>query len=205
MTAHADLHIRRYQPADRDALYDICLRTGDSGNDATGQYESPTLLGDIYVGPYVEFEPELARVLARNDTPVGYVIGTTDSTRFFDRCAREWIDPMLERQPELTRPPLARRADDLRPPQHAELLIDYPAHLHIDLLPDAQGGGWGRRLITAWLAEVWRRQIAGVHLGVGRNNVRAIGFYGHVGFVELQRDDLAVTFGMRRPQTDRST
>ena len=33
----ANLHIRQYQPADRNALYDICLRTGDSGNDATGK------------------------------------------------------------------------------------------------------------------------------------------------------------------------
>ena len=199
----ANLHIRQYQPADRNALYDICLRTGDSGNDATGKYESATLLGDIYVGPYVEFEPELAIVVARQGTPLGYVIGTAHSSRFFDRCAREWIGPMLDRQPELTQPPLARRVDDLRPPQHPELLINYPAHLHIDLLPDAQGDGWGRRLITAWLDEVWRRQIGGVHLGVSRNNVRAIGFYEHIGFTELQGDDTAVVFGMRRPARPR--
>lgn len=203
MTVGPELHIRPYQPADRDALYDICLRTGDSGNDASRQYESATLLGDIYVGPYVEFEPELALVVARSETPLGYVIGTTDSIRFFDRCAREWIGPMLERQPELVKPPLSRRVDDLRPPRHAELLIDYPAHLHIDLLPAAQGGGWGRRLITTWLHEVWRRQIAGVHLGVGRRNLRAIGFYEHVGFAELRRNEAAVIFGMRRNETDR--
>ncbi len=203
MTAHTNLHIRPYESADREALYDICLRTGDAGADATGMYKSATLLGDIYVGPYVEFEPELALVLARASTPLGYVIGTVDSARFFDRCAAEWIDPMVERQPELARPPLARRIDDLRPPPHAQLLIDYPAHLHIDLLPDAQGGGWGRRLITRWLEHLWRRQIAGVHLGVGRTNTRAIGFYEHVGFAELRRDDTAVTFGMRRPEVDR--
>jgi len=40
--------IRPVSQADLDALYEICLRTGDAGEDATHLYSDPRLLGEIY-------------------------------------------------------------------------------------------------------------------------------------------------------------
>ena len=50
-----------YRPADRAALYDVCLRTGDLGADARTTYTDPDLLGHVYLGAYLELLEVLAR------------------------------------------------------------------------------------------------------------------------------------------------
>ena len=55
--------IRPYHPEDLDGLYDICLKTGDTGEDATGLYDDPKLLGHLYAAPYAVLEPDLTFVL----------------------------------------------------------------------------------------------------------------------------------------------
>ena len=54
--------IRPYRPSDRADIFDVCVRTGRSGQDATGVYSTDDLLPDIYALPYVDREPELAIV-----------------------------------------------------------------------------------------------------------------------------------------------
>ena len=39
--------IRPYQVGDRDAVYDICVRTGAAGQDARGHFSTDDLVGDI--------------------------------------------------------------------------------------------------------------------------------------------------------------
>src|SRR5699024_11833958 len=81
-----------YRPEDRDALYDICLRTGDSGGDASGKIADPHLLGHVYLGAYLELEPHLVRVVRRGDgTAVGYcgaAAGTAGLERRSESCWR---------------------------------------------------------------------------------------------------------------------
>ena len=54
-----------------------------------------------------------------------------------------------------------------------DLLGEYPSHLHIDLLPRAQGRGNGRALMETFLAALTERGSPGVHLGTSPQNVRA--------------------------------
>ena len=63
----------------------------------------------------------------------------------------------------------------------------YPSHLHIDLLPRAQGRGHGRRMIEQMMGMLRRRGSPGAHLGVSMLNSRAQAFYSHLGFRELAR------------------
>ena len=55
-----DFNLRPALPADEAALYEVCLKTGDGGQDATALYTDPRALGNIYVGPYLALEPSLA-------------------------------------------------------------------------------------------------------------------------------------------------
>jgi ribosomal protein S18 acetylase RimI-like enzyme len=68
-------------------------------------------------------------------------------------------------------------------------LADYPAHLHIDLLPEWQGKGWGRELIDAFLAGLTAAGTARVHLGMLSTNVSARAFYDRMGFHEIDVAD----------------
>ncbi len=188
----SELAIRAYRPADLDALYEICLRTGAAGDDAIELMADPRLLGDRYAAPYAVLEPEHAFVLAPADDggpAVGYVLGALDTTAFDARCEAEWWPAVRARHPlgQTT-----GRLDDLflvrlhhpRSPE-AAVLARYPSHLHIDLLPEAQDGGWGRSLLERLFSALRAGGSRGVHLGVSSANQRALGFYRHLGFEEL--------------------
>ncbi len=58
----------------------------------------------------------------------------------------------------------------------------YPAHLHIDLLPELQGQGWGRRLIEILIERLRERGVPGLHLAASTDNAGALAFYPRVGF-----------------------
>lgn len=52
-----------YEPQYRDACFDICLKAGDAGKDATHLFKDKDILGSRYVGPYLTLDPELCFVL----------------------------------------------------------------------------------------------------------------------------------------------
>ena len=187
------MRIRPYQDDDLDALYEICLRTGDSGADATALYNDPKLLGHIYAGPYARLAPDLAFVLVDDHGPAGYVLGAADTRAFEQQCEREWWPALRAAYPLPAPPDWAGNDRDRELVQQihhprttdARLLERAPAHLHIDILDRAQGQGNGRRLIQTLLEALAKRHVPAVHLGVGAANTRAIGFYEHVGFTTV--------------------
>lgn len=172
-------------------MYDICLLTGDSGVDASGLYRDPALLGEVYVGPYVRFEPSHALVAVDDDGVAGYVLGAPDTVAFEALCEEQWWPPLRERYPLDSFPtdsPDDRIVRLIHNPALAspDVVERYPAHLHIDLLPRIQSQGDGRRLMTALLDGLAAAGAPGVHLGVSTANQRAIGFYRRMGFTEVQ-------------------
>ncbi len=177
--------IRPYLPADLPELYRICLLTGDAGADATPLFTDVELLGHYYAAPYAVLEPESCFVLTADGAVCGYVLGTCDAAAFARRAEREWF-PALRRR--LAPSGGEKPADaELRRLIQAGFPVEpawreYPAELHIDLLPVAQGRGWGRRLIEHFLGVVRSRGASGVHLGVSERNRGAIAFYERLGF-----------------------
>ena len=196
------LHIRSYEPTDLDQLYEICLRTGASGEDATELVVDPRLFGELYAAPYGVLEPEHALVVDDGaGRAIGYAIGALDTPAFHARCETDWWPTLRERHP------IGSGGNDLdelliamlhNPHQSDESVVGaYPSHLHIDLLPAAQGAGWGRRLMGA-LEELLRADGSlGVHLGVSSRNQRALGFYRHLGYEELAAADFGHIMGLR--------
>jgi GNAT superfamily N-acetyltransferase len=183
--------IRLYRPADRPALYDICVRTADAGGDARGRYSSDKLMGDLFTVPYAILEPHLAFVVDDGGEAVGYVVGTADTTAFARRYRAEWIPQTGDRYPVPPPPPRTPEQDMIALHHFPERMLvpgldGYPAHLHIDLLPPYQGRGFGRRLIDRFLTTV---DAPGVHVGMVTANVKARGFYDRLGFTELPVPD----------------
>lgn len=184
------MQLRAARPDDADAVADVCLRTAAAGQDATGRLPDDRLWADLYALPYLALEPGFAFVVAGDDDrPVGYVLGTA-STPGFARAFRErWLPTVAARYPEGPRDD-ALEAGLVHTLHHPEegwhtALEDYPAHLHVDLLPAAQGAGWGRALLTRFFAAVRAAGAPGVHLGVDPENTRAVAFYEHLGLRRL--------------------
>jgi ribosomal protein S18 acetylase RimI-like enzyme len=194
--------IRRYRQADRDAVYDICVRTAEAGGDARGRYLSDDLMPDLFAGPYLFLEPELAFVLDDGRRPVGYVLGTADTARFARAYRERWIPRLAGRYPVPPDPPVTADDQLLTLHYHPERLIfpalaSFPAHLHIDLLPGFQGAGHGRRLMETFFGAARRAGAAGVHLTVMAANDKALGFYRHLGFrpIEAGQEPAVVYLG----------
>ena len=202
----APFNVRRCAPRDEDAVYEVCLRTGDNGQDATHLFDDPRALGHIFVGPYMKLEPELALVLEDPQGVCGYALGALDSKKFYDAYRNRWLPEIQKRHPE----PAGDRSKWTRTQSvyyeyyHPDIFLpvaydQYPSHLHIDLLPRAQGRGLGRELMSGLLAELTARDSPGVHLGMGATNARAERFYKKLGFHELARVRGALYLGKRLP------
>jgi ribosomal protein S18 acetylase RimI-like enzyme len=190
--------IRAYRPADLDRLYEICVRTGDAGSDAWDMVEDKQLYGHIWAAPYGVLEPEHAFVVG--DPAQGYVLGALDSRAFEARCEESWWPALRERYPQGSGEGLDAMLVGLihNPPvAHDKIVGDYPSHLHIDLLPAVQGGGWGRKMMDTLLDSLREDGSGGVHFGVSAKNTRALGFYAHLGFETLHANAYGHTLGMR--------
>lgn len=189
---------------DRAAVFDICVRTGDAGRDARaaasavdgavdGAAEVAVAgLLDRYAAPYLELEPEFALVAELDGVVVGYALGALDTRGFADRF-EAWRGNGAGGGDSLNDVERREHAESLRSPES----VAYPSHLHIDLLPAAQGRGAGRLLIEELVTRLAAAGSTGVHLGVDPRNIGALAFYPRVGFTEVRRSPDAVVFTRR--------
>lgn len=179
--------IRPYRPGDRDAVYDICVRTAHEGGDSRDVYPDQQLMPSIFAGPYVELEPELAFVVDDGERAVGYIVGTADTAAFVEAYRTRWLPTLVERYPAPTaapRTPTEQMITLMHLPERMIVpeLADYPAHLHIDLLPAYQRAGHGRSLMRTFLAALRAAGVPAVHLGMVPTNTAARAFYDRLGF-----------------------
>lgn len=180
--------VRAYRPTDRAALHDICVRTANEGGDSRHLYPDLELMPSIFAAPYAALEPDLAFVLDDGGgRAVGYVLGTADTTAFVGAFRERWLPTVADRYP---RPagapgtPSEEMAVLLHTPERMILpeLAGYPAHLHIDLLPDWQRRGHGRALMNAFLRALHDKGVGAVHLSMVTANTAARAFYDRLGF-----------------------
>jgi ribosomal protein S18 acetylase RimI-like enzyme len=128
---------------------------------------------------------------------VGYIIGTHDTAEFV-RQVREVFVPYLlveglhppdpgeevgwnENLPNALRF-IMHSPENLLHLEEPELLRDFPAHLHIDILPGHQRLGFGRKLIDMFTTALKDQGVKGVHLIMSEANVEAAKFYLHTGW-----------------------
>ena len=143
-------------------------------------------------------EPEVCFVVDDGEgTAVGYLIGTPNTANFVKKY-RDIFIPYLQLEgvlpPGLDEPfgwnenlPnalrfIAHSPENLLHEEEPQLLKDYPAHMHIDILPKYQKQGLGRKLIDAFTAAMNREGIKGIHLLMAQANVEAGMFYARTGW-----------------------
>jgi len=183
--------IRPAAAADHPDLSRICLLTGDAGQDASATMDDPQALGLVYAVPYQVFSPGFAFVAEDAEGVVAYALGTPDTLAIHRWLDESWFPPLRTRMTD-PGPDAARwqgsdwvRRQIFAPPLPPVDLTRYPAHGHIDLLPRAQGRGLGRALMARMIHSLAATGAPGIHLGVATRNLRAQGFYRHLGFAAL--------------------
>lgn len=199
----ATVAVRDFDAPDLDALYEVCLLTGDAGKDASQLVSFPRLMGDIYVGPYVELAPELALVADDGERASGYALAVPDTARF-ERALDEVWWPRVQARYSLAEEGAAGRSFDgellalVRNPtlaRHPDL-PGFPSHVHIDLMEHVRGRGIGSEMLAVLFERLRAAGSPGVHLGVDIANVDAQGFYHHLGFAPLHRTDDELFMGL---------
>ena len=193
--------------SDLPYLYDICLKTGDEGKDATALFFDPYLLGHYYAAPYLLFPDGICFVAEYQYRPQGYIIAAPDAAAFKKWMEEQWLPPIRKRCPSPFPSAMIRTETEkqiyelfhnkLFPIDESEKpwLTDYPAHLHINLLPSLQGKGAGRTLMNALFTELERQKVPGLSLGVDTSNTGAVTFYRKMGFSVLKEQEWGFIMG----------
>jgi len=193
MTGAAPATIRPYRAGDRDQVRHICFATGFMGDPVDWQWRDEASFADMFSSYYTDVEPESASVVELDGRVAGYLLGCLDGQRAFDPAAvalRHVLRRGIAFRPgtagivwrtawdgvgDLARGRVRRDDLDFRDAR-------WPAHLHIDLLPEARGGGAGRRLVTGWLEHLRERSVPGCHLTTFAENAGALAFFRSTGF-----------------------
>jgi ribosomal protein S18 acetylase RimI-like enzyme len=148
--------------------------------------------------PYFILEPENCFVVDNGGgKAVGYIIGTPDTRAFVQQWHEQYIQYL--NQQDLHEPgpdentswtenicaslrKYIHDPDQLLHEKWPALMQNYPGHLHIDVLPEYQRFGMGRKLMEAFLAQMRRQESSGIHLGMVSSNEGAEKFYRRMGF-----------------------
>jgi ribosomal protein S18 acetylase RimI-like enzyme len=178
--------IRGIRDADLPRLREICLRTGAGGEDATGLRISDDLLPDVFLSPYAAHDPSWCwAAVDEHDVAIGYLIAAPDTRAFVAWWRAAWTPGFAARWEGVDAGADTWLVERGRHPEGMipeELVEAYPAHLHIDLLAAARGGGVGRRLMELLFARLREAGVPGVHLGLDPANTGARAFYERLGF-----------------------
>ena len=198
--------IRRAVFSDLPYFYEICLKTGDEGRDATGLFSDPYLLGHYYAAPYLVYQSGICFAVEYEYRPQGYIVAVPDTASFKKWMEEQWLPPLRKQYKKPFPQACSEKEKEIIgfiykrqfpvDTGHSRLK-DYPAHLHIDLLPSLQGKGQGRVLIDTLFSELAQKGVPGLHLGVGSSNQGAIAFYKKMGFSVLEEHDWGLTMCKR--------
>jgi len=200
----SDVRVRPFARRDREAIRRISHRTGYMGEPADFYWRHFESFADVWTTYYMDQEPESLFVAERDGAVVGYLTGCVDSATApspADAITRAALRHGLFFRPGTARFLWRGALDSLRWGGTPSGEIDdprWPAHLHINLLPEGRGCGAGGRLMQAWLARLREQGSPGCHLGTLAENRRALGFFESQGF--RRHGEPIRAPGMRSPE-----
>ena len=176
--------VRPYEAKDKEDVRFICL---NSEGPCEESEEFQRYILTTYCDYYIEKEPYNCFVAANEeDRAVGYIICTENFDAFLQCFTDEYAEKMKYNKylykATLRSVKLQKTFKEL-----------YPAHLHIDVLPEYQRQGLGHQLVDRLCAHLKAKNVPGVMLTVGSSNEVGQSFYNKYGFTKLKTvyDDVA--------------
>jgi hypothetical protein len=172
--------IREYKPEDRNAVRSIAFETGFMGESIDWQWSDQKSFADLITNYYLNQEPESAFVAEKDGIVIGYLLGCIDSKKAKGSAAKEIGKIILHGG--LIRPSIAPFLwrsvfDIIRDREVADdELIDprWPAHMHLNLLPEGRGKRLVYGLMNMWFDKLRNANVPGVHFAAFTENERVI-------------------------------
>jgi len=177
------IEIRKVEEEDEAALIDICFITGDPTLKQI--FHDKQLFGMFWCLYYVWFESENCFVAVDSETnkAIGYIFSTKDTVKQEEQFKIKMTQKIKAKRKELKLRTLRSRIytyfiiNKIHTRKRKTLYRNYPAHLHIDILPQYQRKGIGHRLMQTLEKHLKNNNIIGYHLEVGADNKLGISFY----------------------------
>lgn len=183
--------VRRYRAEDRSELFSLFEHAGAGAPTGSLWGHAPSE-AEIYLTPYLDYEPESVFVATIDDRLVGYLAGSTG--RGAVPSEEELIVRAVRRHRVFLRPralaffcrsmiDTARTSLRRRPKAGALVDARWPAHVHINVERRARGTGIATELIAAFIAHLRTEGVPGVYLQTVVENSRAVRFFAKQAFV----------------------
>ncbi len=180
-----NVSIRPYRKADRQQVQNICIATGGV---LAERAEFKDMLLNAFCNYYIERESENCFVAADEEEAVGYILCAANCDAWV-KCFEEAYVNKAENEglKEFYKATMAT------PLKYAR---EYPAHLHIDILPEYQRMGIGFLLMDALIGHLRAAGVRGLMLCVAADNIKGLSFYEKYGFKVLERTSNEIAMGM---------
>ena len=154
--------------------------TTAGGSSAQALRDHGELPGLVYAIPHVKLS-----------TTFGFVMVNDQTSEVVEK---HWWPPLRAKHPNDDPGKVSgKRADEqymkLFKRMHTtpeECIAFSPAHLHIDILPEYQRRGWGKKLIGRAAEYLRGEKVDGVWVGIDPKNENAKKFYRKLGFEDIE-------------------
>lgn len=185
--------IRPYEEKDKENVRFVCL---NSEGECTMTETEQHFILTTYCNYYIEKEGRNCFVAADdNDRAIAYIICTQDFDKYKETFLKEYVTKLPEGETVwgVNSRKLASGSVRLQEKYKNE----FPAHLHIDVLPEYHRQGIGHKLVDALAEHLKNKGVCGVMLTVGAGNTIGQGFYNKYGFELIEKDGDDIAFGLR--------
>ncbi len=183
--------IRPYQPADKNAIRELCCDTGHAGKPIDGVFPDREIFADFWTGYYTDHEPDAIWIAEIDGRVAGYVTGCFDenqrqrvmSTQILPRLLGKMFLKGLFWESRVWS--LIGSAMFPKKPEKMETYFPRDprcAHLHINIAPGAQGKGVGTLLIHQLEEQARSKGITMLLAETREDNVPANRFFERLGF-----------------------
>ncbi|HHV12507.1 MAG TPA: GNAT family N-acetyltransferase [Clostridiales bacterium] len=180
------ISIRKYQESDYAQIQRICIATAPEEARQNDAFQA--LLLTAFCNYYIEQEPHNCFVAADGQEAIGYILCAEDATAWAKTFQDHYIASLSSDQ--------AKMFCQGTMGSPLKFALEYPAHLHIDLLPDYQRMGLGTMLMDALAQHLKEKGVPGLMLCVSRDNVKGRQFYQKYGFQVLDETQETVVMGI---------
>ena len=193
-----NIAIRNYQPEDEASIENITYQTGFKGEGLDGRdyFDDKRLFYMIFIAYYARYEAEhfFVAIEPQDGRVVGFICGTPDTVtqtkRFYQTMSWRLVLRALLytswRYPKTfkTALDLVNMMTDTPPTSQLDAYIRqrYPAHLHINVLPEYHRTDLGTRLLEHFENHLIGLGVKGVHLETSSRNHKAVPFYHKHGY-----------------------